>query len=217
MSKAAPPKAAVAPPVAAKKEEGAPVETLAPIIKKNGIGRFLFANGSVYDGEWQLFDEMKMRHGFGKYRIGAEKYDGEWIKDIISGKGKYEFASKSIYEGDWKNGRFQGRGTYTWPSGASYIGDWYDGKMHGQGLFITHYGDRYQGRFHNDRFLNQSGQWVVPQVIPPDEVVAAFKVISSMEPKPMPVMAPVPPADMIKPPVVAAAAVVDQPHTEQKV
>lgn len=48
--------------------------------------------------------------------------------------------------------------------------------MHGNGLFITHYGDRYQGRFHNDRFLNQSGQWVVPQVIPPDEVAAAFKV-----------------------------------------
>lgn len=70
--------------------------------------------------------------------------------------------------------------------------------MHGNGLFITHYGDRYQGRFHNDRFLNQSGQWVVPQVIPPDEVAAAFKMIASLEPRPIPTMAPVLPEGMMK-------------------
>jgi hypothetical protein len=68
--------------------------------------------------------------------------------------------------------------------------------MHGQGLFITHFGDRYQGRFHNDRFLNQSGQWVVPQVIPPDEVAAAFKIISALEPKPVPTAAPVVPVGL---------------------
>jgi hypothetical protein len=36
--------------------------------------------------------------------------------------------------------------------------------MHGTGAFISSNGDRYQGKFQNDRWLNEAGHWVAPEV-----------------------------------------------------
>jgi hypothetical protein len=114
---------------------------------KGGAGRFVFKDGSVYVGEWQVFDDdgRKKRHGLGRFypappaaaaaasadASGAdgsatvgEFYVGEWREDFIHGRGKYSFSSASWYEGEWEFGKFHGRGTYVWRNGASYVGDW---------------------------------------------------------------------------------------------
>jgi hypothetical protein len=41
-------------------------------------------------------EDTKLRHGYGRFRIGAEKYEGQWVNDVIQGKGKYEFAGTSF-------------------------------------------------------------------------------------------------------------------------
>jgi hypothetical protein len=114
------------------------------------------------DGEWFQFPEGKKRHGFGRFVNCGEIYDGEWREGVIYGQGKYTFSSGASYDGQWVDNKFQGRGTYIWPSGAMYIGDWVENKMHGMGAFLTSSGERYQGLFHNDRFQNETGQWISP-------------------------------------------------------
>lgn len=49
-----------------------------------GQGKFEFANGDVYTGEWV----NNVRHGLGRceYHTG-EAYDGEWKADVRAGTG----------------------------------------------------------------------------------------------------------------------------------
>ena len=50
--------------------------------KKNGKGRYVFADGSIYDGEWHA--------------------------NLISGKGKYTWPDGRSYEGDWLRNMMHG-------------------------------------------------------------------------------------------------------------
>lgn len=52
---------------------------------QQGSGKFVFPNGSIYAGEWQLIDDTKKRHGFGRLQFGKEVYIGEWkeVRSII--------------------------------------------------------------------------------------------------------------------------------------
>ncbi len=124
----------------------------------------MFANGSVYAGEWQVIEDVKKRHGYGRLQFGKELYIGDWKDDTMHGKGRFEFGSGCVYEGEWDAGRFHGVGTYTWPSGARYSGEWNNNKMHGNGVLITSEKLKYQGRFYNDYFVNSQGEWIAPQV-----------------------------------------------------
>lgn len=131
-----------------------------PTIPQQGSAKFVFSNGSVYAGEWQVIGDIKRRHGFGRLQLGRELYVGDWREDVMHGKGRFDFARGCSYEGDWVDGRFHGQGTYVWPSGAMYSGEWHSGKMHGSGVFVAPNGSRFQGRFHNDSFVNAQGAWV---------------------------------------------------------
>ena len=61
--------------------------------KRQGCGRFVFANGDVYDGEW--------------------------AEDTFEGLGIYE-SQEGRYEGMHKGGVWSGKGSFTWPNGDKY-------------------------------------------------------------------------------------------------
>ncbi|RHY49765.1 hypothetical protein DYB30_010984 [Aphanomyces astaci] len=54
-----------------------------------GSGVFHFPDGSQYDGDYQSFNQVVMRHGRGTFINGPEKYNGSWHKDQMEGKGSF--------------------------------------------------------------------------------------------------------------------------------
>jgi hypothetical protein len=52
----------------------------------------------VSDGSWKLKDGFRIREGQGIYVEGPEKYEGQWVDDMMEGAGKYYFASGATYE-----------------------------------------------------------------------------------------------------------------------
>ena len=71
---------------------------------------------------------MKVKHGqgdltipgYGLSKVGEEKYQGEWKKDLMDGFGVYTYASGAIYKGQWTAGKQHGNGTYEFPDGSVY-------------------------------------------------------------------------------------------------
>lgn len=101
--------------------------------KKQGRGKFEWADGSYYEGEFAegLFQ------GRGKYYFADvdKVYEGEFRLGSIEGKGIEVWNDGRRYEGDFKNGKKDGDGTFIWSNGSKYIGSWRDDKQHGVGIF----------------------------------------------------------------------------------
>ena len=60
--------------------------------KHHGKGKMTYANGDVYDGEWE---DGKMTYADGVV------YNGEW-KDGKKHVGKMTYANGDVYDGEWK-------------------------------------------------------------------------------------------------------------------
>jgi len=126
------------------------VPQFAPI--EDGHGKYVFQDGSWYEGEWQKGGEIGehvRRHGKGVMVDGEQSYEGSWVNDKIHGSGIFRYASKAKYEGEWVENLYGGKGKYTWPSGAYYEGEWLNNKMHGTGVYIDEKGTTWEGRFYN--------------------------------------------------------------------
>lgn len=139
----------------------------------SGSGKFYYANGATYEGEWALpeppqpedgeeaapaegeeaTDEVPkippVRQGQGKYTHGEYVYEGEWSNDKMHGVGKFLYASGASYEGDWVDNVYSGKGKYTFPDGTVYEGDFADNTMHGEGVYTDAAGHRWAGTFYN--------------------------------------------------------------------
>jgi len=84
---------------------------------KNGYGKDIFADGSVYEGEY--VENIKRGRGTYKWRLpdgGFDVYEGEFVDDIYEGFGKYTWASGDVYEGTFEHNTIHGEGIYTWTS-----------------------------------------------------------------------------------------------------
>merc|ERR1712070_100942 len=141
----------VMPPKAEPEAEEEPEDVGPPPIE-DGKGKYVFSDGSTYDGEWQKGGEIGeaiRRHGRGLLVDGDQSYDGMWQNDKMHGSGIFRYASKAKYEGDWAENKYSGKGKYTWPSGVCYEGEWLESKMHGQGVYIDTSGTSWSGRFYN--------------------------------------------------------------------
>lgn len=112
--------------------EGVTDATLASQIgNPNGKGKMVFADGSVYEGDW-----------LNRQRTGQ----GVQVFPKSTGPG----ASIS-YTGEFKDGAFSGFGTLLQTSGISYTGTWINGRRNGRGKLVLADGGTYEGDFVNDR------------------------------------------------------------------
>lgn len=89
----------------------------------NGNGRFLYANGDRYLGEF---------------------------KDSVShGRGAYYFHNGDLYKGQFKKGERHGFGNMTWKNGDKYIGEYAHNQREGDGTYYFADGRVKKGVFKN--------------------------------------------------------------------
>ena len=56
----------------------------------------------------------------GSYIDGDYVYEGDFFEDVITGSGKFKYASRAFYDGQWERDMYHGKGRYQWPDGRSY-------------------------------------------------------------------------------------------------
>jgi len=82
----------------------------------HGKGRFVYNNGSVYEGEVNYGKITGFGHMILKEMMiddGSTKvYTGEFIDGRFDGKGKLTINNEVIYDGYWKDGKRHGEGIY---------------------------------------------------------------------------------------------------------
>ena len=100
-------------------------------IETEGFGKFEFIDGTIYEGQWKLIDNVKMRHGEGTLRhSGIDlKFLQVWFVNSIQGSSS-ETAEE--YRGTWAEDKMHGYGVYRYTSGAVYSGEWVKGKQEGK-------------------------------------------------------------------------------------
>lgn len=133
-----------------------------------GRSKFLFPDGSSYDGDWKQVNNVKQKSGEGIYINGKESYVGSWAGDTMHGHGVYKFASGACYTGSFVQNNFDGPGEYIFHDGAKYryvflcscvhfkvlyhSGQWKCGKMHGDGEYIDECNVSWKGNFFNGMY-----------------------------------------------------------------
>lgn len=65
----------------------------------------------------------------------GDRYDGEWLGDLMDGTGTWTGAGGDRYEGGWKAGERHGQGRFTGPGGECYDGEWKAGMENGRGRY----------------------------------------------------------------------------------
>lgn len=125
--------------------------------KKNGRGKYTWANGDVYDGMWK--DDKRTGRGRITWSNG-DTYEGEWKDGKLCGRGKLiqygkspsgETYMKYSYDGEWLDNREHGHGIcvegdFGWEKmDKVFEGEWVDGKR--QGRFVWYLTNSKGGRY----------------------------------------------------------------------
>jgi hypothetical protein len=61
----------------------------------HGQGMYVYADGSVYEGEWS--NDKKSGYGVQKDLFGV--YSGQWVRDVKSGHGSAHYLNGDKYAG----------------------------------------------------------------------------------------------------------------------
>ncbi len=75
-------------------------------------------------------------------RVFTGEYKGLWyqgglLKNLRHGRGTHvTWPNGQRYEGEWLRNEMHGKGVYTWPNGERYDGEWKCGKNHGKGVYV---------------------------------------------------------------------------------
>ena len=108
------------------------------------LASYSLPNGDKYEGETVGL----VRTGRGKYQFAnGDRYEGQLEDNTFTGRGVMQFASGDRYEGEFKRGIKQGEGTYLFANKDRYEGHFLDGQYHGKGTFTYASGDRYVGDY----------------------------------------------------------------------
>lgn len=125
---------------------------ITPVIKaqcisgncKDGNGVYLYKDKSRYEGPF-INNEPT---GKGKiYYASGSVFEGSLIAGLKSGFGKYKYYTDDYYEGAFKNDKFEGVGKYVTSDGNVYEGMYKDGQLNGKGTMTFKDGDKYAGNF----------------------------------------------------------------------
>ncbi len=115
----------------------------------NGLGKFRFQNGAVYEGE-TAYGKL---HGIGKlHYANGDLYDGHWVMNQREGKGMIKTHDGFTYEGTFVNNQLQGSISVQDPEGGTFVGQWEAGKAIGTGLYTTSDGQQEEGRWVGKNF-----------------------------------------------------------------
>lgn len=115
--------------------------------RRQGYGTIIWKNGDSYEGDF-VADELT---GRGKFTFaGGDVYEGELIGGVKEGYGKYTAADGSVYEGEFKNDKRHGKGIHIAADGSVYEGDFVEGVKEGSGKYVYATGDVYEGEFKGD-------------------------------------------------------------------
>jgi len=185
-------------PAKAKQAEGPPADLGIP---PEGNRKFIFRNGSVYEGDYAFLGGRLVRHGHGVFRenlclkdpddcpgfdpvepVGCEAaqvFDGQWEEDRLV-QGRITFADGSSYTGrlDEAGGYVSG-GVYTFADGSSWCGGYQGCAMHGEGVFTDKAKVQWRGRMESN-----SGSAFVRLGRPPTKVIS--EVASATEASALP-------------------------------
>lgn len=116
--------------------------------KKEGTGKFEWANGAIYEGEFAN-DEI---NGQGKLTTPKQgTYEGTFANGKRSGQGTYTFSNGDIYQGNWADDKMSGKGTYTFSNGDTYVGEFSNNKFNGQGTY-TKGNNKYTGTWSDNEY-----------------------------------------------------------------
>jgi hypothetical protein len=111
-------------------------------IQMHGRGRFVAADGKIYEGESQ-FDNP---HGKGTLTFpGGGHYTGDFKFGHYWGKGVLEAADGSRYEGDFVDAKHQGQATLRYADGSVYVGQFVASSRQGKGRLQDVDGTVYDG------------------------------------------------------------------------
>lgn len=118
--------------------------------KRDGTGKYTWADGSVYEGGYK----EDMKHGEGSYRwADGSSYTGSFVNDVKEGEGTYIFANGDRYEGQFKADVREGEGVYTWQTGDYYAGEFKNNMMDGHGTYFFSSGRSYEGTFKENKIV----------------------------------------------------------------
>ncbi|XP_026414019.1 phosphatidylinositol 4-phosphate 5-kinase 9-like [Papaver somniferum] len=110
--------------------------------KPEGSGKYVWADGCTYDGEWR----RGMRQGVGKIQWpSGAVYEGEFSGGYMHGAGTYISSDKTNYKGRWRLNLKHGLGYQVFPNGDSFEGSWIQGTIEGFGKYIWANGNVYMG------------------------------------------------------------------------
>jgi hypothetical protein len=131
--------------------DGAPT----PVVS---VATINYSNGDFYRGN---IDDNGLKNGYGKYTwANGDVYVGEYKDALRSGKGKYTWPDGRVYYGDWLADKMHGKGKYTWANGDVYVGEYKDNLKNGKGKYTWANGDVYDGEFLDGFGLSaQTGKW----------------------------------------------------------
>lgn len=105
--------------------------------QRNQIGRWVYADGSVYEGEVR----NNKRHG----------------------KGVLTFINHAVYEGEWFDGQMQGYGCLNYPDGRlGYQGSFWKDQFHGKGILYNETpAEGFDGPFNYEDFTQLGDNWTM--------------------------------------------------------
>ena len=108
---------------------------------------FTWPNGDKYQGGML----RGKKHGKGRYEWADGKmYEGNWVEDMIQGWGVL-VRKDYTYEGDLVAGLKHGKGLLKWGEGLQYEGEFDQDRMHGLGWFTRPNRPRRLYRFHDNQ------------------------------------------------------------------
>lgn len=116
---------------------------------REGVGQQIWPNNNYYLGD---FSKDKM-NGFGYLVTDKFFYEGEFLNDVIQGKGRSFSSEGREYEGEFKNNTADGQGVEKGGGeGAVYSGSFVNGVKQGKGRMEWENGCYYDGEFLNNKF-----------------------------------------------------------------
>jgi hypothetical protein len=101
--------------------------------------------GDFKYGNWDGQGVLVFRNG--------DLYIGEFVDDVRTGMGYYQWKDGRTYQGAFDTNRRHGRGgVYQWPDGARYVGNFVDGRREGEGTYRFANGNVYAGNWKDGHY-----------------------------------------------------------------